>query len=83
MRPEDTSPEAWKVFLELQRRMSPSEKLERAFAYSDFVWRLAEGGLRATYPHASDREIFLRVARQRLGAELFHKVYGEELPSIR
>jgi hypothetical protein len=26
MRPADTSPEAWKVFLDLQRKMSPSEK---------------------------------------------------------
>ncbi|HEY2014964.1 MAG TPA: hypothetical protein VGH38_15760 [Bryobacteraceae bacterium] len=79
MRPADTSPEAWKIFLDLQRRMSPSKKLELTFGYSEFVRRMAEGGLRARYPHATDREIFLREARQRLGAELFHKVYGQEL----
>jgi len=83
MRPADTSPEAWKVFLDLQRRMSPAEKLQRTFAYSDFVRRLAEGALRAEYPHAGDREIFLRAAKRRLGADVFHKVYGEEAQSIR
>jgi len=83
MRPADTSPEAWKVFLDLQRRMPPSEKLERTFQYSEFVRSLAEGGLRQRYPHASDREIFLREARQRLGSELFRKVYGEELTDDR
>ena len=83
MRPADTSPEAWKVFINLHRQMSPSEKLRRTFAYSAFVQSLAEGNLRRLYPQASEREIFLRSARQRLGAELFRKVYGEELPDER
>jgi len=65
--------------VELQRQMPPSEKLRRTFEYSAFVQSLAEGNLRRSYPHANEREIFLRSARQRLGAELFHKVYGEEL----
>ncbi len=80
MRPADTSPEAWEVFLELQRRMSPAERLWRALEYSEFVRSLAEAVLREQYPLASDREIFLREARQRLGEELFRKAYGEELP---
>ena len=80
MRPADTSPEAWKVFIDLHTRMSPAEKLQRTFACSAFVRGLAEGGLRQRYPLASDREIFLRAARQRLGAELFRKAYGDELP---
>jgi hypothetical protein len=63
--------------------MSASEKLRRTFEYSEFVRRLAEGGLRQRHPHASDREIFLREARQRLGKELFAKVYAEELPDDR
>ena len=83
MRPADTSPEAWKVFIDLQRRMSPSEKLQRTFEYSAFVQRLAEGDLRRRYPQATEREIFLRSAKRRLGAELFHKAYGEELPDER
>jgi hypothetical protein len=80
MRPADTSPEAWKVFIDLQRRMSPSEKLQQAFEWSDIIRQFAESGLRQRYPKADDREIFLRTARINLGPDLFRKVYGEALP---
>ena len=80
MRPADTTPEAWRVYLELQRRMSPEEKIQRMFEMSRLMRSLAESGLRQAYPEADDREIFLRAARQRLGPELFHKVYGRALP---
>lgn len=80
MRPADTSPEAWKIFLDLQRRMPPGEKIRRAMEYSAAVASLAEGVLRQHYPQAGGREIFLRAARQRLGGELFRKAYGGELP---
>jgi hypothetical protein len=79
MRPRDTSPEAWKVLMDLMRKMSPEEKLQRTFEYSAMVRRFAEAGLRQKHPQAGDREIFLRAARQRLGADLYAKVYGAEL----
>jgi len=44
------------------------------------VRRFGEAGLRQRYPNASDREIFLRAAHLNLGAELYNKVYGAELP---
>jgi hypothetical protein len=80
MRPRDTSPEAWRVFIDLQSKLSPSEKLQRTFEYSAFVRGLQEAGLRQQYPNANEREIFLRAAQRRLGNELFRKVYGDELP---
>jgi len=79
MRPADTSPEAWQVWLELVRKMTPAERLQRALEYSAFVRNLAESTLRREYPNASGREVFLRAARQRLGPELFSRVYGDEL----
>jgi hypothetical protein len=79
MRPADTSPEAWRVFLALHRAMSPEEKIQRMFELSEFIRAVAEAGLRRRFPHADDREIFLRTALARLGPELFHKVYGYEL----
>lgn len=79
MRPADTSPEAWKVLMDLMRKMSPEEKLQRTFEYSAFLRKFGEAGLRQKYPQAGDREIFLRAARQRLGADLYAKVYGAEL----
>ncbi|MEO8595606.1 MAG: hypothetical protein ABI759_19970 [Candidatus Solibacter sp.] len=80
MRPRDTSPEAWAFQMELMRRMTPAEKLQRTFEFSALVRAFGEAGLRRRHPDASDREIFLRSARLTLGAELYNKVYGAELP---
>jgi hypothetical protein len=80
MRPADTSPEAWEVLTALQRKMPPEEKMQLAFEWSEIIRQFAEAGLRERYPHAGEREIFLRYARQTLGEELFRKVYGNELP---
>ncbi len=77
MRPLDTSPEAWVVFLDIQRRMTPGEKIARVFELSARVKAMAKAGLRQRYPDASEEEIHLRAIHQRLGAELFEKVYGE------
>ena len=71
------------MYIELQRKLSPSEKLGRTFQYSTFISRLAESVLRQQWPNAGEREIFLRSARRRLGKELFHKVYGDELADDR
>jgi hypothetical protein len=83
LRPADTSPEAWKVFLDIQRRMSPAEKIRQVFDRSRMQRRLAEADLRRKHPSASDREILLRRARLELGPELFSRVYGEALPEER
>jgi hypothetical protein len=79
MRPRDTSPEAWKFQLELIRRMTPGERMQRAFELSAMLRAFAEAGLRRRFPQAGDREIFLRGAHQRLGGELYSKIYGAEL----
>jgi hypothetical protein len=76
MCPRDTSPEARKVYLEVLRRMSPGERLRKAVELTGEVSRAIDAGLRQLYPHADDREIFLRQARLKLGPELFSKVYG-------
>jgi hypothetical protein len=80
MRPADTSPEAWKVFLDLQRRMPPGEKLQRTLEWSELVRRFAEGGIRQRHPNADDHEVLLRYARMTLGPDLFRKAYGDALP---
>jgi hypothetical protein len=80
MRPEDTSPEAWRILVGLYRRMSPQQKLERTFELSDFVRSFCEAGIRSQYPHASEREVFLRLTQRTLGHDLFQKVYGDVIP---
>lgn len=78
MRPADTSSEAWEVLTRLQREMPPAEKLRLALEWSEIVRQFAEAGLREKYPQATERELFLRYARQSLGLELFQKVHGAE-----
>jgi hypothetical protein len=79
MRPADTSPEAWQVYLHLIRQMTPGERMERAFQVSARLRAFQEGGLRQKFPQADDHEIFLRIARMRLGDELFDKAYDNVL----
>lgn len=83
MRPGDTSPEAWKKYWELLRRMTPEERLQRAFDLSRMVRGFEEAGLRERYPQASEREIFLRRVRQEWGPVLFRQVYGDVIPDER
>jgi len=78
--PADTTPEAWKVFLDIQRRTTPGEKIRRVFEWSEFVRRFAEADLRRRCPAADGHEILLRYARRTLGSELFRKAYGDALP---
>lgn len=80
MRPPDTTPEAWEIQLDIYRRMSPEEKAAAAFALTEQVRTIAEAELRQKFPHASDREVFLRRVQLQLGDELFRKAYGDELP---
>jgi hypothetical protein len=80
MRPRDTSPEAWKVFLDLQRRMPPEVKLQRTLDWSEVGRRFAEAGIRERHPKADEHEVLLRYARMTLGPELFRKAYGDALP---
>ena len=80
MRPEDTSPEAWRVLMDIYRRMTPDEKLQKTFEMSEFLRSVSEAGVRADYPGASEREVFLRVTQKYLGKELFAKVYGDVIP---
>ena len=60
--------------------MTPSEKLRRTMEFSGIIRKFAEAGMRRRYPNAGERELFLRMARQNLGRELFRKVYGDVIP---
>ena len=62
--------------MDLTRRMTPAEKLQRAFELSAAVRQAGEAGIRQAHPEASEAEIFALVARRQLGDELFMRVYG-------
>lgn len=73
---DDTDPQVLKVWLERQRQMTPEEKLQAVFAMTDLVLRAQEAGIRARYPEAGEREVFLRAASLRLSRELMIRAYG-------
>ena len=66
--------------MDLMRKMSPEEKLQRTFEYSAFVRKFGEAGLRQKYPAGERPRDLSAAAHQRLGADLYAKVYGAELP---
>lgn len=72
----DTSPVAFAKLVELQRAMSPDQKLHLTFELSDMLMKLAEEDVRRQYPAAGEREIFLRTAARRLGRDLMIRAYG-------
>ncbi|MCL5743571.1 MAG: hypothetical protein M1541_06540 [Acidobacteria bacterium] len=72
----DTDPRALEVFLSLQRRMTPGEKVAAVFQLSNMVLRLAEAGVRKLYPNAGEAEVLMRVAARHLDRDLVIRAYG-------
>ena len=72
----DTDPRAMRVWIEIQRRMDPGEKLALTLHNTGMLFRMQETGIRAQYPEAGDREVFLRAAARRLGREVVANAYG-------
>jgi hypothetical protein len=72
----DTDPRALEVCLDRLRAKTPGERIATAFELTDLALGMAESGVRARYPDASEREIFLRTAALRLPRELMIRAYG-------
>jgi hypothetical protein len=72
----DTDPRAMEVWLNVLRGRTPEERIAMVFELTDFATRMAEAGVRARYPEASEREIFLRTAALRLPRDLMIRAYG-------
>lgn len=72
----DTSLEALAVYLELHREMTVGQRLLRILELCNLQQSLQMANVRALYPDAGDRELFLRVAARRLGRHLMVEAYG-------
>lgn len=66
----DTSPEARAVQLELLRRASPTERLERACSLSNGVRRLAIAAIRRRHPEFDEDEVRIKFIELTYGKEL-------------
>ena len=72
----DTELGALRVYLDLNYRMSASQKLATVFEMYESMVATYVSQERQRHPGASEREIFLRAAARRLGWDMVHKVYG-------
>ena len=72
----DTHPEAMKVWLDCIRKMTAGEKVAAVFDMNEMLMELVSSEIRRLYPHASEREVFLRRAARRLDRETMIRAYG-------
>ena len=72
----DTAPRALEVFLECQRRMSASDKVQGMFRLTRMAFETAEAEVRRQHPGIGAREAFLRTAARHLDRETMMRVYG-------
>ncbi len=79
-RPADTSERADEVQFELLRKMSSQQRAELFTSLTLAVQELAMAGLRLRFPDATEDELRMRMAVQRLGADTVRKVWGWSPP---
>ena len=83
MRPLDTSPEAYKIQLDIFRAMTPEQRLQRGSELTQFCKGLLADGVKQRHPEYNEEEIRLAVIRIELGEKLFLQAYphaGRILP---
>lgn len=76
-RPLDTPAAVFAAQAARWREMSASEKVALVSAMSRATRELAAAGIAARYPHAGERERFLRLAMLLLGPDLARRVYHD------
>ncbi len=76
-RPLDTSEEASRAQVERWREMTDAEKAELVASLTRTALQMMDAGIEGRYPHASERERFLRRAILTLGSELATCVYPD------
>ena len=79
----DTSPEAEQMQVEIWRSMTPLEKARLVSSASRATQLLSLAGIRRRYPQASEEECMLRLARLKLGPELFARAYPEAAARLK
>ena len=64
------------VLINLYRSLSAAEKVQRVLDASSMVMTMQQAGIRAMYPQAPEREVFLRMASRHLDRNLMIRAYG-------
>jgi hypothetical protein len=74
--PSDTSPEVERMMIEIWRRATYEQKLQRVLSLGRMLNELARAELRRRYPEASAREIDLRLASRTIDRETMIRAFG-------
>jgi len=72
----DTDEKALQALIEIQRNIPPGDKLAQVVQMSKMMIRTIEDRIRRDHPAASEREVMLRAAAERLGREAVIQVCG-------
>jgi len=78
----DTDPRALEVFLECQRRMSASEKVNGMLNLARMAFDTAQAEIRRQHPGIGEREVFLRAAARHLDRDTMIRAYGWDPESV-
>jgi hypothetical protein len=72
----DTPPEARRRYYDLIRRMSVEERARACAEASHAIRQLAEAGIRAAHPEASEDEVRARLTARLYGREVTLRLHG-------
>lgn len=75
-RPLDTTEEAWAVIENGIRRMTPAERVRRAFSLTELTHGFALANIRRLHPNEDDRMHRLRLAARYIDAETMRRAFG-------
>ncbi len=73
----DTTADVEQRQIDAWRRLSPMERLRLVSDTTRAVTELSLAGVRHRYPHASERECFLRLAAIRIGVDATRQIYPD------
>jgi hypothetical protein len=73
---------ALEVFLECQRRMTASQKVNGMLSLTRMVFETAQAQIRRQHPEIGEREVFLRAAARHLDRETMMRVYRRDPESV-
>ena len=73
----DTDAEVERAQIAGWRSMTPAQKAANVSGLTSAVFDIARAGVQARFPHATEREQFLRLAIQVLGPDLAVRVYPD------
>jgi hypothetical protein len=75
--PHDTSADAYRVQIEIYRRMGGPGRVAEMFRLNDLARKMTMAGIRSRHPEYDDEQLRLAYARLTLGDDLVRKVWPD------